>query len=240
MAKFNSEWLVGPHGAAKQLDDDLLTVAGEIRIPLGNFPRRMTAIRLKSGKVAIWSPMSVSEPVLKRIQEMGEIAFLIVPGIGHRLDIIAWRRRFPDAKVLCSPGAKSAVEEAVTVDATTDVLGDPSVTLRALEGVGEKESVLIVKRSKRTSIVLNDVLANVHHPHGLGAHIMARVLGFGVKRPRMPRIGKRMFVTDAKALARDFRGLADLPNLQRVVVSHGDVIDKDPAGVLRQVAQDLE
>src|SRR5690349_10228001 len=116
LAKFNSEWLVGPHGAAKQLDDGLLTVAGEIRMPLGNFPRRMTAIRLKSGKVAIWSAMSVSEPVLKRIQEMGEIAFLIVPGIGHRLDIIAWRRRFPDAKVLCSPGAKSAVEEAVTVD----------------------------------------------------------------------------------------------------------------------------
>ena len=221
------------------LDDGLLTVAGEIRMPLGNFPRRMTAVRLKSGKVAIWSAMSVSEPVLKRIQEMGEIGFLIVPGIGHRLDIIAWRRRFPEAKVLCPAGAKQAVEEAVKVDATKDVLVDPAVKFRTLAGVGEKEGALIVKRKDGTSLVLNDVLANVRHPRGLGAQIMARVLGFGVKRPRMPRIGKRMFVTDQKALADDFRELAELPKLKRIIVSHGDVIADDPAGALSQGAKDL-
>ena len=240
MPKLNSEWLVGPHGPAEKLDDGLLTVPGEIRMPLGNFPRRMTVVRLKSGKVTIWSAMSVSEPVLKRIEEMGEIGFLIVPGIGHRLDIIAWRRRFPDAKVLCPPGAKEAVEEAVKVDATNDVLDDPAVTFRTLAGVGEKEGALIVKRTEGTSLVLNDVLGNVRHPRGLGAQIMARALGFGVKRPRMPRIGKRMFVTDAKALAKDFHELAALPKLRRIIVSHGDVIADDPAGVLRQVAKNLE
>ena len=240
MSKLNSEWLIGSHGPAEMLDDGLLTVAGEIRMPLGNFPRRMTAVRLKSGKVAIWSAMSVSEPVLKRIQEMGEIGFLIVPGIGHRLDIIAWRRRFPEAKVLCPAGAKQAVEEAVKVDATKDVLVDPAVKFRTLAGVGEKEGALIVKRKDGTSLVLNDVLANVRHPRGLGAQIMARVLGFGVKRPRMPRIGKRMFVTDQKALADDFRELAELPKLKRIIVSHGDVIADDPAGALRQAAKDLE
>ena len=240
MSKLNSEWLIGPHGPAEELDDGLLTVAGEIRMPLGNFPRRMTAVRLKSGKVAIWSAMSVSEPVLKRIQEMGEIGFLIVPGIGHRLDIIAWRRRFPNAKVLCSPCAKKMVEEAVKVDATRDVLEDSAVTFRTLAGVGEKESALIVKRKDGTSLVLNDVLANVRHPRGLGAEVMARALGFGVRRPRMPRIGKRMFVTDQKALANDFRELAGLPKLKRIIVSHGDVIADDPEGTLRGVAKDLD
>ena len=240
MSKLNSEWLIEPHGPAEELDDGLLTVAGEIRMPLGNFPRRMTAVRLKSGKVAIWSAMSVSEPVLQCIQNMGEIGFLIVPGIGHRLDIIAWRRRFPDAKVLCSPGAKQAVEEAVKVDATEDVLGDPAVKFRTLAGVGEKESALIVEQKDGTSLVVNDVLANVRHPRGLGAHVMARALGFGVKRPRMPRIGKRMFVTDEKELANDFRELGALPKLKRIVVSHGDVIADDPAGALRQAAKDLD
>ena len=56
---------------------------------------------------------------------------------------------------------------------------------------------------------------------------------------RMPRVGKRMFVTDAKALARNFRELADLPNLQRIIVSHGDVITDDPDVVLRRAATDL-
>jgi len=114
------------------------------------------------------------------------------------------------------------------------------VKFRTLAGVGEKESALIVKRKEGTSLVLNDVLANVRHPRGIGAHIMARALGFGVKRPRMPRIGKRMFVTDQKALANDFRELAGLPKLKRIIVSHGDVIADDPEGTLRGVAKDLD
>ena len=239
MAKLNSEWIVGPHGPVEKLDDGLLTIAGEIRMPLGNFPRRMTAVQLRSEQVAIWSPMSVKEQAIARIQEMGRIRFLIVPGIGHRLDIKAWKRRFPDALVLCAPGAKEKVEEAVAVDATEDLMQDTDVELRTLPGVGEKESALIVRRKDGTSLLLNDVLANVRHPDGLGAHIMARLFGFGVRRPQMPRVGKRMFVTDMKALANGLRELADLPGLKRIIVSHGDVITGDPAAELRRVVDDL-
>jgi hypothetical protein len=111
--------------------------------------------------------------------------------------------------------------------------------LQTLPGVGERESALIVRRSAGTTLLLNDVLANVRHPRGLGAHVMARLLGFGVRRPRMPRIGKRMFVTDASALAQGLRTLADLPRLERIVVSHGDVTTEAPAAVLRRVADEL-
>ena len=55
MSKVNEEWKVGPHGPLERLDDGLLTVAGEIRMPLGNFPRRMTVIALDGGRSAIWS-----------------------------------------------------------------------------------------------------------------------------------------------------------------------------------------
>ena len=112
--------------------------------------------------------------------------------------------------------------------------------LETVPGVGDREAALIVRRDGRATLVVNDLLANVRHPHGIGAHIMARLLGFGVKRPRVPRIGKWMFVEDAKALASAFRAWAKEPGLARIVVSHGDVISEAPRAVLERVAAELE
>ena len=130
MSKVNEEWKVGPHGPLERLDDGLLTVAGEIRMPLGNFPRRMTVIALDGGRSAIWSAIPLREPEMREIEALGNPAFLIVPGIAHRLDIKAWKLRYPHANVVCAPGARKAVEEIVEVDATGDVLDDPSCVWR--------------------------------------------------------------------------------------------------------------
>jgi hypothetical protein len=240
MAKFNEEWKVGPHGPLEELDDGLLAVAGELQMPLGNFPRRMTVVKLRGGRSAIWSAMPLREPEMEQIEALGDPAFLIVPGIAHRLDLKPWKRRYPRAKVLCPPGARKAVQEVAPVDATYDVLDDPSVSFEAVPGVGEREAVLLVRRAGGTTLVLNDMLGNVRHPHGIGAHIMARVFGFGVKRPMMPRLEKRMIVEDAGAVATAFRKWGEEPELVRIVVSHGDVITDDPRAVLKRVAGELE
>ncbi|WP_152662513.1 hypothetical protein [Devosia soli] len=67
---------------------------------------------------------------------------------------------------------------------------------------------------------------------------MARLLGFGVDHPRMPRIGKRLFVKDQAALASAFREWAKVPDLRHIVVSHGDVIT-DPVPTLERAAAEL-
>jgi hypothetical protein len=240
MAKFNEEWKVGPHGPLEELDDGLLAVAGELQMPLGNFPRRMTIVGLRGGRSAIWSAMPLREPEMEQIEALGDPTFLIVPGIAHRLDLKPWKRRYPRARVLCPPGARKSVQEVVPVDATYDILDDPSVSFEAVPGVGEREAVLLVRRAGGTTLVLNDMLGNVRHPHGIGAHIMARVFGFGVKRPMIPRLEKRMIVEDAGAVATAFRKWAEEPELVRIVVSHGDVITDDPGAVLKRVAGELE
>jgi hypothetical protein len=199
----------------------------------------MTVVALRNGRTAIWSPLPLREPEMERIEALGTPAILIVPGIGHRLDIRPWQRRYPSARVLCPPGARAAVEEAVPVDATYDILDDPTANFMTVPGVGEREAALLVRRGDRLTLVVNDILANVRHPHGIGAWIMARLFGFGVRRPRMPRIGKRMFVEDSHALAAAFRDWADNPDLARIIVSHGDVITEHPRTALRQAAADF-
>jgi hypothetical protein len=239
MSRLNDEWKVGKHGPLEMLGEGLHTVAGEIDMPLGHFPRRMTVLTLQDRRLAVWSAIPLREREMEQLEAMGRVAFLIVPGIAHRLDVKAWKRRYPAAQVVCPPGAREAVSEAVPVDATTDVLGDPSVAFLTVPGVEEKEAALIVRRSDGTSLVVNDIIANVHHPDGLGAKVMARLMGFGVKEPQMPWVGEKMFVKDHAATAAAMRAWAAEPGLVRIVVSHGDVITDRPREVLERIAGEV-
>ena len=208
-------------------------------MPLGRFPRRMTIVVLASGAVAVWSPVPLDEAQMARLDALGPVRFLIVPNAGHRLDIRPWKARYSKAVVIAPPGARDAVADAVPVDETDNVLGDPSVTLERVAGTKADEYAMLVSRDDGTTLILNDILASVRHPKGLGAHIMARLFGFGVKRPRTSRLVRRLYVADAKAVARQFRAWAEIEDLRRVIVSHVDIISDAPAEALRRAAADF-
>jgi len=238
MAKFHDQWTVFPHGPVEKIDDGILSVDGEIQMPLGRFPRRMTVVRLRGRRTVIFSAVALHEPAMREIEKLGTPAFLVVPNGFHRTDARPFKQRYPGMKVICPPGAKKRVEEAVAVDATTDIFGDTSVEFVIVPGMDEGESALVVRRDGETTLVLNDIISNVRHPQGIGANIMARLFGFGVKGPRMAREVKWLFVKDKAALAAQLRQWAAIPNLRRIIPSHGEIID-DPQPVLERVAGSL-
>ena len=68
---------------------------------------------------------------------------------------------------------------------------------------------------------------------------MLRILGSS-GGPRVTFIARTLLVADKKAMADDLRALAAIgPRLRRIIPAHGDVIDTDAAGTLRQVADAL-
>lgn len=239
MAQVLERWEVQPHGALEEVADGVLTVTGEIVMPLGNFPRRMTVVRLSGNRTAIWSAIALDEPQMDRIEALGLPTFLIVPSDGHRMDAKIWKRRYFNAMVVTPQGAEAKVGEIVPVEQTGDVLGDPDVHFVTVPGTGGHESALIVRRGAETTLIVNDVIAHVAHPHGLGAHIMARLFGFGVSQPAVPRLMQHMVITDKAALAAQFRAWADLPGLKRIIPSHGEIIDEHPSAVLCELAAHL-
>lgn len=233
-------WTVQPHETLEELDEGLLTVAGEIVMPLGRFPRRMTIVKLSGDRTAIFSAIALEEEEMAQIEALGQPEFMVVPSDHHRLDALIWKERYPDIKVLTPPGARKGVEEVVPVDATDDVLGDREVVFQTVPGTDGHESALLVRRPAGTSLMVTDVIAHVAHPHGIGANLMARMFGFGVKAPRVPKPVRAKIVTDPHALARQFRAWAAEPNLKRIVPAHGDIIDTNPAAVLDTLASSLE
>jgi hypothetical protein len=175
---------------------------------------------------------------MKRIEALGPLRFLVVPNAGHRLDAHIFKARYPDLTVVTPEGSREIVSEAVAVDATDDVFNDPAVRFVIVAGTAKAESALLVRRASGTTLIANDIIGHVAHPHGLGANIMARLFDYGVDEPAVPTTVRR-FVKDPPALAAQMREWADLPDLKRILISHVDPITEDPAGTLRRLADEL-
>jgi hypothetical protein len=239
MPKTHEHWTVLPHGPLQEIDDGIVTVAGDIPLPLGNFPRRMTAVRLTGGRSLIFSAIALPEEELAQIEALGHPSVMIVPNSAHRLDAHSWKEMYPDIRVIAPPGAREAVSEVVAVDSTSDDLDDPQVHFCIVPGTDDTESALTVRRASGVTIICNDIIGHVRHPHGVGAHIMARLFGFGVSEPAVPRPVRR-HIRNPAALAAQLREWAAIPDLRRVIVSHGDPILDDAAEILERLASDLE
>jgi hypothetical protein len=124
MAKPFQQWTVLPHGKLTRVEDDILTVTGELEMPpMGKVQRRMTVVRIGDGRLVVYSAISLDENEMRALMEFGTPAFLIVPSDIHRMDVKAWKDRFPTMRVIAPASARKKVEDE-TDAGTTLVLND--------------------------------------------------------------------------------------------------------------------
>lgn len=232
------EWTVLPHGKLTKIDDDILTVVGDLPMPMGHFPRRMTVVRLRDGRLVVFSAIALDEPEMRVIEDWGRLSFLIVPNERHRKDALIWKNRYSTLRVIAPAGARAAVEEVLPVDATTDELGDLDVQLVTVPGTKRREAALVVRHPTGTTLILNEIIWNVEDHPGVGGFLF-RLVGFTGHAPKIPKFVALKSITDKPALKAQLEEWSRLDRLQRIVVSHGGIIDADPGGVLRGLASEL-
>src|SRR6266404_9421847 len=91
MTKPLQKWKVLPHGKLKQIGDNILTVTGDIHMPLMDLPRRMTVVRLIDSRLVVYSAIALDEDEMAELEAYGHPAYLIVPSDKHRLDAKIWK-----------------------------------------------------------------------------------------------------------------------------------------------------
>ena len=238
MSAILEKWKVLPHGALTPVEDNILTVEGEVRMPVGNMHRRMTLVRLKDGRLVVFSAISLDENEMRQVEAFGAPAFLIVPNAHHRLDAKAWKDRYPAIRVIAPEGARDKVQQAVPVDATTVDFGDPDIVFLTVPGTQRQEAALEITAPAGITLVLNDIVGNIRDASGFGGWLL-RLMGFAGDAPHVPAPVKLAIVTDKAALAKQLLRWAELSGLKRIIVSHGEIITRDPGGELRKLAEAL-
>jgi hypothetical protein len=217
--KPNESWKVMPHGPLTQLADNLYTVTGQLKMPLGETSRRMTVVKLANGTLAIYSAIALDDAQMQRLEALGTPSVLVVPSGIHRLDARPWKDRYPELVVVAPAGARDKVGEVVGIDRTSVDLGDPRVRVFAVPGTDERELAMVVDKT----LVLNDLIFNLPRYKGvLGWGL--RLLGFGPGRPTIPKLVAMNLVADEPAMKAQLRRWAN-EGFERILVAHGAQID---------------
>ena len=229
------EWTVLPHGKLTRVNDRIVTVVGDLKMPLLELPRRMTAIRLSTGELAIFSAIALREPDMAELEALGRPGFLIVPSVRHRLDAPGYAQRYPEMTVVAPRAGAEKIAEVVHVDTSTPNFGDNSV--RYVEVAAD--SALEVDGDDGLTIIVNDLIGDIHGESGIGGWLL-RVMGFAGDDPHVPGPVKLALGKHKTEVAQQFRRWAERDDLRRVIVSHGDSIESDPKGTLRKLAATLD
>jgi hypothetical protein len=238
MSRPLERWTVLPHGKLTLVDDNLLTVQGELHMPVGDFPRRMTVARLRDGRLVIYSAIALDEDEMQALERFGSPTFLVVPSDRHRMDAKIWKERYPRLVVLTPPGARDKVNEIVRVDATAFNFRDSTVQLLTVPGTEDHEAAMVVDSAGGTTLVVNELIWNVDHRPGFGGWLM-KLAGFTSDEPQIPAIPKLLGFKDQPALRQQLEAWSRLHGLTRIIVSHGEIIEAEPRHVLSELAKQL-
>lgn len=234
MAKWNTEWKVGPHGPIEKLSERLWRVEADVPgIPM---KRVMTIAKRANGELVVHNGIALGDKEMAEIDAWGKVTTLIVPNGYHRTDAKVFRDRYPGAQVLCPDGATKKVQEAVPVNGGyAQLASDGAVELAHLDGTKDREGVMIVRDADGTSLVLNDAVFNMPHAKGFTGFVLKSITK-STGGPRVSNVMKWLGVSDKKAFRAHLERLADVPDLKRIIVSHHLTIDRDPGATLRAVA----
>lgn len=233
------QWTVLPHGKLTEVDQDILTVTGEIHMPLMDLPRRMTVVRLHDARLIFFSAIALHESEMTMLEAYGRPAFLIVPSDKHRLDAKIWKDRYPLLQVVTPEGARAKVEEIVPVDTVMPHFEDPNVQFMAVPGTRGHESALLVHTANGATLILNDLVGNIRDESGLEGWLL-HLAGFAGQQAQIPRVVKMLIVEDTNALRTQLLEWAKIESLKRILVSHGSPIEDNPRQILRDLASSLK
>ena len=126
---------------------------------------------------------------------------------------------------------------------TVDVAGtledlpkDPALRCEPLSGTRFGEAAYLVRSGARATLVFCDAIMNSRPGAGFAGFVF-NVLGATGPEPRISWMYRLRAVNDTAALKRDLMRLAETPGLVRVVPSHGEIVDRDPAGAIRRAVE---
>ena len=98
----------------KQFGQEMWTADGaHIDIAGFLYPTRMAIIRLSSGHLFIWSPVTLTEALKAAVDALGEVRHIAAPNSLHHLYLPEWKSAYPGASLYAAPGLRDRRNDIV-------------------------------------------------------------------------------------------------------------------------------
>lgn len=195
--------------------------------------RRMTILKRLDGALLFYNAIPVPDSTLEQVRALGRPAQLVVPNRFHALDAGAFAQKLgltayaPEIEI-------EKLKSRLVCQPISALSLDPSLRVFKVDGFSTHEAVLLTGKT----LVVADLLTNVGHFGGFGG-LMMRLVGFTGPAPKLPPPVRKRVGKDLKAVAALMTELAAIDGLERIIPSHGAVIETGAKATLRAVAASL-
>lgn len=193
---------------------------------------RMTVVKLGSHGLFVHAPIPLTPELQRELDELGPVQAVVAPSAMHHLSIGDYMRAYPKAQFFAAEGVAKKRPEL----RFHGVLGDRpeflwGADLDQLPIAGLKtHEVAFLHRASRT-LILTDWLFNFSRGGSLWTRVYLRLAG-AWGGPRQSRLLKAMISDRAAASAATERLLAW--DFDRIIVSHGDIVETGGQAALRE------
>ncbi len=201
------------------------------------FDARMTVIRLRDGRLMLHSPCPIDGAMKAALSALGPIAYLVAPGTYHYLNIASAQAAFPAAETFLCPGIERKRPELKFDWLLGDTAPDSwrgqidQVLVRGARWIWE---VAFFHRDTRT-LILVDLVENFtdRTPHANWALKLWWKAVFRMWNNPMPAPEYQWGWQDKPAARQSLLDILKW-TFDRVIVSHGDLIETDARQTLEQ------
>ena len=224
----------------RSLAENIWIVDGEtVRWFTMPFPTRMTVVKLQSDDLFVHSPTRLLPEVKGKIESLGSVRYIVSPNKIHHLSIGEYIDAYPRAKAFASPGLPERRPDL----AFHGVLGDQPDPAWAAE-LDQAEirgniffsEIVFLHRASGTVLVADLVENFDRRTASPVGRALARLFGVGSKPVASPE--HRLYTSDAGAAAESLERIQSW-DFERIVLSHGGLIESDGRAVMKAVSEHL-
>ena len=202
-----------------------------------DFNARMTVVRLTGSKLLLHSPCEIDAPTRQAISALGEVAYIVAPGSYHYFHIPSAQAAFPEADTYICPGVERKRPEIdfdwFLADQPPEAWADTldQVLVRGNKYIWE---VAFLHKPSRT-LLLVDLIENItdQTPNTNWLLKLWWKAVFHMWNNPKPAPEYQLGWKDKAAARQSLQRILEW-DFDRIVLSHGDLIDRDAKAIARQ------
>lgn len=194
---------------------------------------RMTLVRLPDGGLLVHSPIALTAALRAAIERLGVVRHIVAPNLYHHVYAAEHQAAWPDA-MLHAPAGLARKRPDLRIDATLGPRAhadwEGALEPLAIEGSMLDETVLVHRPSR--TLVSCDLVEQFSSTDHLPSRMYFQAMGIW-KKPGLAR-ALRVVYRDRRAARRSFDALLE-HDFERIVLSHGELIEANGREILRDV-----
>ena len=193
---------------------------------------RMTVVRLGSGGLFVHSPVRLEAELQRQLDALGSVCVVVAPNRYHHLYVGDYVDAYPGAQILAAPGLAEKRRDlkfhAVLGNRAPELwAGQIDQIVFPLAMVNE---AVFYHRASRTLLV-SDLVFNMQHTDSWGTWLLFRADG-AYGKLAFSRVFR--LLTRDKAAAREVAEKILTWDFERVILAHGDIVERDGRAELQQ------